>query len=265
MTVSSATTPTTSASTAGALGGPDLGRDEFLQLLVAQLRNQDPTNPQDGHEFAAQLAQFSTVEQLTSINESVQGQARLLSGLTSGVQGLQAGQSAMAGRLSSRIDLGSATALIGQTVEMSGARVEWSGGAPVDIPVRVGAEVREVTAVVRDASGAVVRTLRAGGHAAGGLTIEWDGSLDDGSAAPNGTYSVSVSAVGADGAAAPATAVTRGTVDRLTIEGDGVFLWVDGRPIPFADLLSVLPGAPPASPASGLTRPDSAGTFDLSP
>lgn len=262
MTVSSATTPSASASTAGALGGPDLGRDEFLQLLVAQLRNQDPTNPQDGHEFAAQLAQFSTVEQLTSINEAVQGQAQQLAGLASGIDGLHAGQTAMAGRLSGRIDLGSATALIGQTVEMSGAAVEWSGGAAAQIPVRVGAEVREVTAVVRDASGAVVRTLRVGGHAAGDLTIAWDGTLDNGSPAPHGTYTVDVSAIGANGKAATATAVTTGTVERLSVDGDGVFLYVDGRPIPFADLLSVLPGA---SSASGLASSASAGAVSFSP
>lgn len=49
-----------------------LGRNEFLQLLVAQMKNQDPLNPMDGQEMAAQLAQFSQVEQLIDINESLQ-------------------------------------------------------------------------------------------------------------------------------------------------------------------------------------------------
>ncbi|WP_412061182.1 flagellar hook assembly protein FlgD [Rubrivirga sp. IMCC45206] len=262
MTVSSASAAQQagSASSAGALGGPDLGRDEFLQLLVAQLRNQDPTNPQDGHEFAAQLAQFSQVEQLTSINESVQGQARQLAALSSGVEGLRAGQTALSGALSNRIDLGSATALIGQTVEMSGATVEWSGGAAAQIPVRVGAEVREVTAVVRDASGAAVRTIRVGGHAAGDLSMTWDGALDDGSAAPHGAYTIDVSAVGAGGEAVPATAVTTGAVERLSVEGDGVFLSIGGRAFPFGSLLAVLPDA---APTSGASQPGSTGTFDI--
>jgi flagellar basal-body rod modification protein FlgD len=48
-----------------------LGKDAFLQLLVAQLKNQDPLAPQDGKEMAAQLAQFSSVEQLQNMNDAV--------------------------------------------------------------------------------------------------------------------------------------------------------------------------------------------------
>ena len=44
-------------------GQKDLGRNEFLNLLIAQLENQDPTNPQDNGEFVSQLAQFSALEQ----------------------------------------------------------------------------------------------------------------------------------------------------------------------------------------------------------
>ena len=66
-----------------------LGKDQFLQLLVAQMRNQDPMNPQDGQEMAAQLAQFSSVEQLTQINQTLaaQGgaQGSLLDSLTGGL------------------------------------------------------------------------------------------------------------------------------------------------------------------------------------
>jgi len=51
--------------------GGELGKDEFLQLLVTQLRNQDPMNPSDPKDFAAQLAQFSTVEQLLNIGEQI--------------------------------------------------------------------------------------------------------------------------------------------------------------------------------------------------
>ena len=52
-----------------------LGMDAFLTMLVAQLQNQDPLNPQDGSEFSAQLAQFSQLEQLINLNDSVAGLA----------------------------------------------------------------------------------------------------------------------------------------------------------------------------------------------
>ena len=48
-----------------------MGKDAFLKLLVAQLKNQDPLSPSDGKEMAAQLAQFSSVEQLVSMNDTL--------------------------------------------------------------------------------------------------------------------------------------------------------------------------------------------------
>lgn len=56
--------------------GGNLGKDEFLQLLVSQLRNQDPLNPSDPKDFAAQLAQFSTLEQLINIGDQLKAQAQ---------------------------------------------------------------------------------------------------------------------------------------------------------------------------------------------
>jgi len=56
-----------------------LGKDAFLQLLIVQLQNQDPTAPQDNTAFIAQLAQFSSLEQLTSINQAVTAMAGVLS------------------------------------------------------------------------------------------------------------------------------------------------------------------------------------------
>ncbi len=76
------------AATAGSVSNPTgLGRDDFLKMLVAQLENQDPLNPQDGTEFTAQLAQFSSLEQLITIRENldqvVQSQRELTSAIHS--------------------------------------------------------------------------------------------------------------------------------------------------------------------------------------
>ncbi|TVQ26671.1 MAG: flagellar hook assembly protein FlgD [Spirochaetaceae bacterium] len=72
----------------------ELGRDDFLRILITQLQNQDPTEPMDDREFIAQMAQFSSLEQITNMSEEF----RRLSGLLSGSQ---------------------AVGLIGRTVEVS--------------------------------------------------------------------------------------------------------------------------------------------------
>ena len=61
------TTPTTTKSSTTLNPAASLDKDAFLKLLVAQLKNQDPSSPQDSSQWAAQMAQFSTVEQLTNL------------------------------------------------------------------------------------------------------------------------------------------------------------------------------------------------------
>jgi flagellar basal-body rod modification protein FlgD len=66
-----------------------LGSDAFLQLLVTQLQNQDPTNPESNTEFVAQLATFSSLEQLTSINKAVSSMAQILGNVNTSIAGSQ--------------------------------------------------------------------------------------------------------------------------------------------------------------------------------
>jgi flagellar basal-body rod modification protein FlgD len=90
-----------------------LGKDQFLQLLVAQMKHQDPLNPMDGQEMAAQLAQFSSVEQLVTINESIANQA--------------ASQSALLDSLGGGLALGA----IGKEVEADASQATTLDGKPV--------------------------------------------------------------------------------------------------------------------------------------
>ena len=256
MTVSSAShaTPAASNALAGATGDASLGRDAFLQLLVAQLRNQDPTSPQDGHEFAAQLAQFSSVEQLTAIGSTLSSQSGQLAALAGALEGVQSGQAALANRLGGRIDLQAASGLVGKPVEVASGALAWDGAGAAPVHVRLAGDVREVEVTIRDADGAVVRTLRTGALSAGDHDLVWDGTMADGSTAPAGAYTAAVRAVDADGKPAQATPLLRGTVDRLSVEGDGVFLWVGDHKVPFGALLSITGGATPSAPApSSLT------------
>lgn len=73
--------PPASPIDAGAGRANSLGQDAFLKLLVVQLQNQDPTAPQSNSEFIAQLATFSSLEQLTSINRAVSSLSDLMSSI----------------------------------------------------------------------------------------------------------------------------------------------------------------------------------------
>ena len=103
--------PTTTVSTPKTIS---MGKDNFLKLLVSQLKNQDPLNPMDGKDTAAQLAQFSTVEQLMTINKSMEAQASDIQKTTEAIQSLEKTQNDRADELAQLIEGQMAMAAVGK-------------------------------------------------------------------------------------------------------------------------------------------------------
>jgi flagellar basal-body rod modification protein FlgD len=81
-----------------------MGQDEFLKMLVAQLKNQDPLNPMDGKDMAAQLAQFSTVEQLITMNKSMEAQVASAGATAEAIKALETTQNERADELAQLIE-----------------------------------------------------------------------------------------------------------------------------------------------------------------
>jgi flagellar basal-body rod modification protein FlgD len=144
----------------------DLGQEDFLNLMLTQLKNQDPFKPMESGEFLGQLAQFGTVQGLAGLQTSFDS---LASSLVSN-QALQA--SSLVGRsaLAATDTVGIAE---GQTV--TGA---------VDLP----SASASVTLVVSDATGQPVRTMQLGAQPEGLTPFTWNGLDDDGDAVPPGRY-----------------------------------------------------------------------------
>jgi flagellar basal-body rod modification protein FlgD len=214
--------PEAAASTSSLDAGSQvLGEDQFLQLLVTQLSNQDPLNPLDGQEFAAQLAQFSTVEQLVNIKETLEG------------------NNASIDLLSQSTNAGIAAGLIGRTIEAEGNAVDWSGESDVPLAFDLGAAAASVTLTIRDEAGNVVRTLDVGAMGKGDQTVDWDGTNADGATVEQGVYTFEVAATDADGNTVTATTLMRGAVDRVTFGLDGILLWLGDVSVPLEMVSSV--------------------------
>ncbi|CAM3964447.1 MULTISPECIES: flagellar hook assembly protein FlgD [Pseudomonadaceae] len=144
----------------------DLGKNEFLNLLVAQLNNQNPLEPQGNGEFIAQLAQFSQVEGIEKLNTSM---GSMLSSFQSS-QALQA--SSLVGR---KVIVPSEKAVVDTSESFKASTV---------LPV----SSSNVYVNVYDNSGALVTRVNLGEQAAGNVSFIWDGKDSDGNVAPPGTY-----------------------------------------------------------------------------
>lgn len=113
-----------------------MGRDDFLKLLVSQLKNQDPLNPMDGKDMAAQLAQFSSVEQLVNLNSAFTEQKEVQTQLVDAIAALGEGQQVQADNLQAMIEGQTAMATVGKTAVTTGNEVyidrSGSGTALID-------------------------------------------------------------------------------------------------------------------------------------
>ncbi len=225
---------------ATAPGGSQMGKNEFLQLLVAEMSNQDPLNPAQGSEYVAQLAQFSSVEQLISLNNNIGAQGTSLAKLVQGIGGLGEGQDALLQQLQkgSGPSLLGATALIGKEVEAAGGRAVLDGSSAA-FSVRVGAEAATGVLTIRDAEGRVVRRVEAKDLAAGTHEIAWDGLDGEGKKLPEGAYTATFEAADAAGKAVQAEAFTRGTITRVSTTAAGLTAWIGGLAVPVGMLTSV--------------------------
>lgn len=167
-------TAATSASGSSSLTGSKASdlQGSFLTLLVAQLKNQDPTNPMQNNELTTQLAQISTVSGIEKLNTTLGS----ISGQIDNSQSLQA------------------SSLIGHGVMIPGTTVLAGKETTTPFGVELQQAADKVTATITDKTGAVVRTIDIGELKAGVHTFSWDGTLADGTAAPDGSYNVAISA-----------------------------------------------------------------------
>ncbi|MBX2818743.1 MAG: flagellar hook capping protein [Rhodothermaceae bacterium] len=199
-----------------------LSRDDFLQLLVTQLGNQDPLNPMDGQEFAAQLAQFSSLEQLININESM----------------IQSGE--INGLLAQSVNSGVAADLIGKKIEAEGDEFQYGGEDTTSLRFELFTAASDVQVEIYNPAGQLIRTESLSNLDSGQHTFEWDGKSGEGEQQLNGQYSFKVTATDPEGATVNSRTFISGTVDRVTYNQNGIFLWIGDTAINMGNVSSVI-------------------------
>ncbi|HTJ91842.1 MAG TPA: flagellar hook assembly protein FlgD [Pararobbsia sp.] len=179
----------------------------FLQLLVTQLQNQDPTNPMDSSQMTSQLAQISTVSGISNLNTSLQS---LASQLNSSQQ-LQAGALVGQGVLSAGSSI-----TVGTTKDSSGNSTQFA----TPFGVQLSSAATDVQITIKDSNGNVVRTIDAGAEPQGVTPMSWDGTDSSGNAVANGNYTFSVKAT-STGGTVTSTALAYSTIFAVGANPDG--------------------------------------------
>lgn len=193
---------------------------EFLQLLITQLQHQDPMQPSDSQEFAAQLAQFTSLEELQNITSTLQ-------------QGVEADL-----MMTQTINNTMAATMIGKELKSFGNTFDYVQGQPVDLHFRLSGYAGDVSVNVRDEVGNVVATLEGHGLDGGDHALSWDGVSKDGVNMPAGTYTFEVTA-SLDDAEVPVEAMQVGLIEAVRYGTAGAIFIVNGEEISFAEVLEL--------------------------
>jgi len=194
-----------------------LGKDDFLKLLVTQMKNQDPLDPMDGTEYTAQLAQFSSLEALQNIDAEIQ----------------QLKTSQAAANNSRAADY------LGKTVTAVGDRFDLSGGMVSDLRFRLENPATETFVKVYNSAGQYVASLDNGARTAGEHVFTWDGLDSQGIAAPDGTYFIEVLAVDGNGNPVTTETVFSGRATEINFREETAYLTVGGREVTLADIRKI--------------------------
>jgi flagellar basal-body rod modification protein FlgD len=217
-TMNGTSSSSSSSSSTNGTSASDL-QQTFLQLLVAQLQNQDPTNPMDSSQMTSQLAQINTVSGIQQLNTSLSSLSTQLS----------AGQNAQA------------ALLIGSTVLAPSTSVSVSGGAATQLGVSLPSAASDVTLTITNSAGQVVNTVDLGPQSAGNLPISWTPKDSKGNVLPDGTYTLAANAT-VNGKTSSATTLAASQVQSVVQQTDGSagLALSNGNTVPLSSVAAIL-------------------------
>ena len=202
-----------------------IGKDDFMKLLLAQLKNQDPLKPLDGTDFAAQLAQFSSLEQLSNLNTEFKNM----------------GLNQMAMSFSQSVNL------IGKNVVTNSGNSITAGGSTTDLNYSLAKDAQSVTISIFNKDGKLVKTWDETAQKAGMNKATWDCSGVD-----KGDYTFQVIAKDAQGQMVPVDTMTTGLVTAVHFRNNQILVTVNGKEVPLSNITEVKQPEIPMSEITGL-------------
>jgi flagellar basal-body rod modification protein FlgD len=207
-------TPTTQSSTASAGA---IGKDDFMKLLIAQLKNQDPSSPADPKDFVTQLSQLTGVEQMTNM-------ANQLSALQTATTSMVANQ---------------ASGLVGKRIEADGKTLYLGDQGPASTSYNLSANAKTVEIKVYDAAGNNVHAETVDTVSVGQHEFKWDGNNDQGVRGNPGSYTIAVSATDANGKNVIADTTISGAVTKVSYERGFPELYVGSATVALANVKTI--------------------------
>ena len=192
------------------------GQETFLKMFMAQMKYQDPLSPMESAEFTAQLAQFSSLEQLFTVNQNLES--------------LKASQS-QADRFDSLL-------FIGKEITAEGDSLSLEVGETATGAFQVTGS-GECTVMILDERGNLIRQIPQGHTDGGEQRFEWDGLDAAGNPRAPGIYRFKVLALGEQGQPLSVETLIAGQVDRVALEGTSPVLYVGGIPIALSQVKDI--------------------------
>jgi flagellar basal-body rod modification protein FlgD len=204
-------------SSTAAQGSPNLGKDDFLKLLMAQLSNQDPTQPADPTTFTTQLAQFSQLELQQNANSTLTD--------------LAAAQAA--GNQEQAVNM------VGKNVTFSTNTVTIAAGGGALLTGTLAGDASSVIATITNGAGATMRTVKAGATPQGSVQIPWDGRDNSGNQLAAGSYNVQLTALDTQGKPVTATSQQSALITGVTFSNGVTQLIAGGTTLPLSSVTEI--------------------------
>lgn len=218
------------------VGNPKLDKDAFLKLMLTQMQNQDPTNPLKSHEMAAQLAQFTSLEQLSNMNQTLESMAKNQNA-DSPMESLN---------------------LIGKMVQGDAAKfTRQAGEKNHDFLFKLPQDASKVKIEVKNQEGKVLKSFDLAALKAGENKISWNGVGDDGLEGRAGEYRFEIKAESSPGKSINVDTSFDGQITGVKFVGNLPVLMVGNKTVKMTDVQQIrLPDGPTNSQVQDVTPMD---------